>query len=72
MTLEQYISAVRAGELFVMGGRLVGDALVEMPGQLDVSDIEAVTAEAFNQGVFDSEVTTWEQASQQVRAALGA
>ncbi len=71
VNLEQYITAAVRGEILIAGGMRSGHALVEGTVKLNPADPMALTAEAFNQGVFDSD-EAWDDARAQVDAALAA
>jgi len=69
MTFGEYIAAVKAGTQQVHAGELSDAVLVETAGTLDVSDLMAVTAEAYNRDVFDAGVP-WDAAYARIKEAL--
>ena len=46
------------------------DGMYTTTSKLNAADFEAVAAEAFNQGVFGAEKTTWDDALKQVKEGL--
>ncbi len=69
MTLTEFIAAVQAGTLLVAGGQMVDGMLVEHAANLAAGDLDAVTAEAYNVGIFGA-VTKWAAARIQIEQAL--
>lgn len=73
MTLEEFMTALRAGEIEIATGTIVDGVLYDGAKQLDASDIEMMTAEAFNLDVFgDGTDITWDEAMIQVAQAFQA
>jgi hypothetical protein len=72
MTLQEFVRKIRAGEMIVPASRIEGDtyATVMEPLTLD-DDLESITAEAFQNDVFDPDETSWEDAVRMVRAEIG-
>jgi hypothetical protein len=56
MSPEAYIEAVRAGQIQAGVGGREGDRIVDGRAPLGLDDLDALTAEAYNQGVFDPDV----------------
>lgn len=71
MTLKEFVDKVKRGEFQTAAGQYMKGSLVEYTKPL-APVAEDVTAEAFNQGILDSNSTTWEQAIAQVKALLTA
>lgn len=62
MTPRAFVAAVRSGRILMgQGGLAAGETLADGVAPLSAADADAVTAEAFNQDVFDPE-TPWETA----------
>lgn len=70
MTLADFIAQVRAGTLLVHGGEREGDTLLETMELLDATDLDGVTAAAFDLEVLDSKTVSWEQGRRLVGAAM--
>jgi hypothetical protein len=69
MTPEGYVQAVRAGRIRAGTSRVVGDRIVEERVPLPLDDLDALTAEAYNQGVFDPDVP-WAAARRRLEALI--
>lgn len=69
MTLEEFIARAKAGQVLRGVGGQLGKSLLDGVGPLNVSDIDAVTAEAYNQGIFPA-TFGWTQARRRVQEAL--
>ncbi len=70
MTADAFIRKVKAGYK-IPAGAASDVAVFEGFIKLDPTDLEAVTAEAFNIGVFDSDRVSWDQAIQIIRKGMG-
>jgi hypothetical protein len=70
MTFEKYIAEVKTGKFKIAGGAHTHTDLIEGFVYLNPKDIDAVTAEAFNQQVFSSG-DDWGKARGRISAALG-
>ena len=70
LLVKEFVAKVKSGELLVNGGGAHENVLVEGRIRLPVSDVDAVTAEAFNQGVFNSDDVKWDDARNQVVRAM--
>lgn len=69
MTLAEFVRDVRAGTIPAgAGGETAEGALVDGVSSLAASDLDAITAEAFNQDVFPAG-TTWATGRRQVEEA---
>lgn len=71
MSFDEFIGLAKAGKLVAPSGDRTGKLLTEKRTKLDTKDLEALTAEAFNQDVFSSE-TPWDEALNKVSQALEA
>lgn len=69
MAIDEYITTILAGAMPIRAGAFADGKLVETVGVLDPADLDAVTAEAYNQDVFGADVT-WDDARGQIEAAL--
>ena len=70
MTPAEFVKRIKDGKVEAMGGGLEGDVLVSRMGKLDLSDLDAVTAEAFNQGVKFEKELDWDSARKQIEDAV--
>jgi len=69
MTLQAFVTRIRAGELMVPSSLIEGDTYATVMAPLTLDDPAAVTAEAFQHGVFNAS-ESWERALSQVKAAI--
>lgn len=69
MNLEAFIREVRAGRVYYLRGVASRQDVAGVERVLDVTDLNAVTAEAYNQNVLDPELP-WDQGLRQVREAI--
>jgi hypothetical protein len=69
MTFDSYIAEVKAGKFKIVGGGRAHGDLIEGFVMLNPKDVDAVTAEAFNQQVFSAE-EDWQKARAQVERSL--
>src|SRR5262249_58984649 len=70
MTAEEFIAKIKAGEIQTMTGARDGDNIVELVQPMTLDDVDGVTAEAFNQGVFDATKTSWEEARAELQRLI--
>jgi hypothetical protein len=69
MTPEAYVRAVREGRLLAGAGGSLRDRIIDGRVPLGTEDLDALTAEAYNQGVFGPEVP-WAVARGRLEALL--
>jgi hypothetical protein len=69
MSFDDYITQVKTGRLVIRGGGRAHGDLIEGHVLLSRHDVDAVTAEAFNQQVFPAG-EDWQKARAQVAEAL--
>jgi hypothetical protein len=69
MTPEAYVQAVREGRILAGAGGRVGDRLIDGRAPLRTDDLDGLTAEAYNQGVFGPEVP-WAVARRRLETLL--
>src|SRR5262245_31656317 len=67
MTPEQFVAKIKTGEVQVLTGARDGDNIISLIRTLTLDDdVDGITAEAFNQGVFDAVTTSWEEARAEI------
>jgi hypothetical protein len=69
LRFADFIKRIKEGKLLVVGGDRRGSGLLEGYAPLDPKDLDAVTAEGFNQGIFDH--YDFARARNQIAEALG-
>jgi hypothetical protein len=69
VTPEAYVRAVRGGRILVGAGGRKGNRIIDGRVVLGVENLDALTAEAYNQGVFAPEVP-WAVARRRLEALI--